>query len=82
MDQSDRLNVLLPQPKIESLPSRATSLRAYATSLINSNDVEQEEIGEDLIEFANQWEAELKALQPKSTEDAAGILIRPQIKLE
>lgn len=64
------------------MESRANSLRAYGTSLINSNDVEQEEIGEDLIKFADQWETELKALQPKSTEDAAGILIRPQIKLE
>ena len=65
------------------MESRANSLRAYGEMLLDTSKVHTaSDIGDDLIEFADQWEAEVKALQPKSTEDAAGILIRPQIKLE
>lgn len=63
--------------------SRANSLRAYGEMLLDTTQVHTaSDIGEDLIEFAEQWEAELATLQTKPTEDAAGILIRPEIKVE
>lgn len=72
------------------MPSRANSLRAYAEQLLESDNttLAAEEVSglvDDLIEFAEQWEAELESIRRELTPtetDAAGILIRPQVKVE
>lgn len=50
------------------MESRANSLRAYAENLMDTkNQLDEYEItdlGDDLIEFAEQWEAELKQQSP------------------
>lgn len=62
--------------------SKVINLESFAQNLIDSNDAEQEEIGEELMYFVSEWKKEIGYKDKPSELDGAGLLKIPNIKIE